>query len=288
MDWRQLLLNPDQAGLEPLAALSVCVPLIAIGVVGVVKLIARLGPSGGALSTESLFLGAPLAVAALILPEALLYMLFRDAFTQNLHEFVLHRALLQLIVTCAAIYFLRFHNWEMKNAPPRVWTRLEPASLGSTVVVWLITTPLIIVAIVASVAMAQSLGLPIDRQPVLQDLISQRTPASIIGAYALAAVSVPLAEEFAFRVVLFGGLRGLLAGSSARGPGVALAYLISIGVFVAVHGMWRENLLYLAPPLTLLSVALTMLYAHTRSIWPGVMLHALHNALVLTLNYTMG
>lgn len=288
MDWRQLLLNPDQAGLDPAATLAVALPLIAIGTFGVCLLIRRLGTSGGALSMESLFLGAPLAIASLVLPEALLYMLLRDAFTANVNDYVLHRALLQLMVTCAAIYFLRFHNWELKNAPPRNWARVEPRALRATAAVWLLVTPLIMTAIIASVALAQGAGLAVERQPVLEDLLSKRTPGAIAAAYLLAAVSVPLAEEFAFRVVLFGGLRGLLAGDQARGVGVVLAYAISIAVFVGVHGMWRENLLYLAPPLTLLSLALTMLYAHTRSIWPGVLLHALHNALVLTLNYTLG
>lgn len=288
MDWRQLLLHPDQAGLDPASTLAVCLPIVAIGTMVVCALIRRVGSSGGALSMESLFLGAPLAIAALVLPEALLYMLLRDAFSANVNDYVLHRALLQLMVTAAAIYFLRFHRWELNGASPRTWTRVEPRALRATVLVWLLVTPLIITAIIGSVALAQGVGLPIERQPVLEDLLSRRTPDAMAAAYLLAAVSVPLAEEFAFRVVLFGGLRGLLAGDKARGIGVVLAYVISIAVFVAVHGMWNRNLLYLAPPLTLLSLALTMLYAHTRSIWPGALLHALHNALVLTLNYTLG
>lgn len=122
---------------------------------------------------------------------------------------------------------------------------------------------------------------------MLKELTARRAPAAIAGAYLMAVVGVPLAEEFAFRVVLFGGLRGLLAGEAKSGPGLWAAFAVSIFLFVLVHGMWRENMLYLAAPLTLLSVFLTLIYAHTRSLWPGALLHALHNGLVLTLQFTL-
>ncbi len=160
--------------------------------------------------------------------------------------------------------------------------------MGATAGIWCVAAPLIFGAIILSVALARVLEMPIEQQPVLQDLTSNRAPLAILGAYMMAVVSVPLAEEFAFRVVLFGGLRGILAGPTGKGPGVALAFVLSIATFVMVHGMWQPSMLYLALPLTVLSVFLTLLYAHTRSIWPGVMFHALHNGLVLTLQFTLG
>jgi len=56
-----------------------------------------------------------------------------------------------------------------------------------------------------------------------------------------------------------------------------------VGAFVAAHNVleWTVGIL----PLTLLSLILTALYAHTRSIWPGVLYHALHNGFVVTMQF---
>jgi membrane protease YdiL (CAAX protease family) len=288
MHWQQLLLNPDKADLDLSGTIGVCAPLVAVGVIAVWALIRRLGASGGGLSLESFLLGVPLALCALMLPDLVLYMVFRDAYTGSRASFSLTLGMVQLIVAGACVYVLRHHSWEMKASAPRVWTQLEPAKLGATAGIWMLAAPVIFLAIILSVALARVLGLPIEQQPVLHDLTSSRAPLSILGAYVMAVVSVPLAEEFAFRVVLFGGLRGILAGPAGKGPGGAAAFVLSIFVFVMVHGMWQPSMLYLALPLTVLSIFLTLLYTHTRSIWPGVMFHALHNGLVLTLQFTLG
>jgi len=288
MDWQQLLLNPDKANLDLAATLTVCAPIVLLGAIAVCTLISRLGTSGGALSMESFFLGVPLALCALMLPDLVLSMVFRDAYTGNRAAYSLPLGVLQLLVAGACVYTLRHHSWELKAAPPRIWTRVDLPRLGATAGIWSLAAPVIFSAIILSVAMARLFELPIEQQPVLQDLTSRRTPLAILGAYMMAVVSVPLAEEFAFRVVLFGGLRGLFAGPAGHRAATPPAFMLSIAVFVAVHGMWNTSMLYLALPLTVLSIFLTLLYAHTRSIWPGVLFHALHNGLVLTLQFTLG
>ncbi|CAG0989092.1 hypothetical protein PLCT2_02365 [Planctomycetaceae bacterium] len=287
MDWQQLLLNPDKADLDALSTLAICAPLVLVGAFFVWRLIARMGPSGGALSMESFFFGVPLALAGLMLPDLLLYLVYRGSYAASRADFAAQHGVLQLIVAGTAIYVLRHHAWEPRASTPRVWTRVQPLQLLRTGGIWLLATPLIFASIIGAVAAAQWLGAPIEQQPVLKELTARSEPAAIAGAYLMAVVGVPLAEEFAFRVVLFGGLRGLLAGDATRGPGLWAAFVISIFLFVLVHGMWRPNMLYLAAPLTLLSIFLTLIYAHTRSLWPGVLFHALHNGLVLTLQFTL-
>ena len=94
-------------------------------------------------------------------------------------------------------------------------------------------------------------------------------------------------QEFAFRLVLFGGLRGLIAGREGKGTAGALAFVLLLALFVFAHGVWRPEQFYLALPLTMLSILLTLVYQQTRSIWTCVMFHALHNSLVLTLQFTL-
>lgn len=76
----------------------------------------------------------------------------------------------------------------------------------------------------------------------------------------------PFVEEFFFRGFLFAALR--------NGTGVWGAALLSGAIFGAIH---------LKPqffvPLTVLGVALAVLYQRTGSIWPCVVMHAANNAL---------
>ena len=103
----------------------------------------------------------------------------------------------------------------------------------------------------------------------------------------MAVVAAPLMEELVFRVTLFGGTRRLLDNlSQAQGwrhPAAWIAMAVSVAAFVLAHGVWGWTVGIL--PLTLLSVILTLLYAHTKSIWPGVLYHALHNAFVVTMQF---
>jgi membrane protease YdiL (CAAX protease family) len=103
----------------------------------------------------------------------------------------------------------------------------------------------------------------------------------------MAVVAAPLMEELVFRVALFGGTRKLLEplakAQGWRHPGAWIALTVSVTCFVLAHGVWGWTVGIL--PLTLLSIILTMIYAHTRSIWPGVLYHAMHNALVVTMQF---
>lgn len=80
------------------------------------------------------------------------------------------------------------------------------------------------------------------------------------------AVVTPLEEELVFRGVVFAGLRARWGG------GVAAA--ASALVFGLVH------LPAVVLP-TVLGVVLAVLFARTGSLWPGVLVHALNNAVAL-------
>lgn len=289
-DALQTLLDPAQAQMSAgvqAAILAVCLPVVIFGLLGIRRLAGRLGSPGGAISTENFLLGVPLALAALMLADLVLVISIGSAYSQNRTQYALAYGALQLVTTLGCLVLLTRHPWEGRQAPPRPFMHVQARQLGGTSLIWALGVPLIVAAMLLGVAAARALGLPVERQHVLTNLTSHPTPASIAGAYMMAVVGVPLAEEFAFRLVLFGGLRGLLAGRESNRAGVALAYGLSIAIFVGAHGMWQMEQLYLALPLVTLSIMLTWVYDATKSIWPSTLFHMLHNGLVLTLQFSL-
>lgn len=289
-DALQTLLDPAHAEMSvgvQVAIMAICLPTLLLGLLGIRRLVGRLGSFGGAISTENFLLGIPLALAALMLADLVLIISIGSAYSQNRTQYALAYGTLQLTTTLACLALLSRHPWEGRVAAPRPFVRVQARQLAGTSLTWLLGVPLIVAAMLLGVAAARAAGLPIERQYVLTNLTSDPTPASIAGAYMMAVVGVPLAEEFAFRLVLFGGLRGLLAGRDNHRAGVALAYGLSIAIFVGAHGLWQPEQLYLALPLLTLSIMLTWVYDATKSIWPSTLFHMLHNGLVLTLQFSL-
>ena len=83
-------------------------------------------------------------------------------------------------------------------------------------------------------------------------------------ALPVVCVAAPIVEETVFRGVLYRWLRGVLP----IGP----AMVVSGGIFALFH---LNPLLFL--PLAGLGVLLAWIYERSRSIWPGVLVHALFN-----------
>jgi|GEM_PF-2877216 len=92
---------------------------------------------------------------------------------------------------------------------------------------------------------------------------------TVLSVVVLACVVGPLAEEFLFRVVLFGGLRV---------AGFLPAVLLQAAIFGAMHTPQE------ALPITLLGIMLGYLYERTGSVYAVWLAHGLFNAhsLVLT------
>jgi hypothetical protein len=86
----------------------------------------------------------------------------------------------------------------------------------------------------------------------------------------LIVVLAPISEELCFRGMLFAGLRERL-------PRIAAA-LISGTIFGGLHGLTG---LTAVPPLIVFGFLLALLYERTGSIVPGIILHALNNAVAL-------
>lgn len=105
---------------------------------------------------------------------------------------------------------------------------------------------------------------PPDQKNIAEDFGSW--PLQVL----LIVVAAPISEEICFRGMLFGGLRTGLS----RIPAALIVGLIFGGLHVTT-GVGA------VPPLMVFGFVLCLLYEKTESIVPGILLHALNNALVL-------
>jgi membrane protease YdiL (CAAX protease family) len=99
---------------------------------------------------------------------------------------------------------------------------------------------------------------------------AQTMPFTVIGALIGAVFIAPICEEIFFRGFLFAGL--------LRGMTVLWATLISTALFTVVH--WDKGS---AVPLFAIGLMLAVIRWRTGSIWPGMALHILNNAIASVL-----
>lgn len=253
------------------------------------KFIRRYGESAGAIGTPDILLGFPLAVGAFVVPPVIYSVMYDAGPRSN----PLPMGLITGMVALGAIALLAMHPWRRKTDPPATWARLNPKQLVWIPLIWLGAFPVLQASMLAGVAISDLTAAPVVQQGVIEQLRSDKSPMWIAGWYVSAVVAAPLMEEFVFRVILFGGGRGALGklfsnGKSERprgwrDPAGVIALVVSVSLFVLAHEVWNWPVGIL--PLTVLSVLLTLVYAHTRSIWPGVLLHGIHNAFVVTMQF---
>jgi membrane protease YdiL (CAAX protease family) len=110
----------------------------------------------------------------------------------------------------------------------------------------------------------QTMGLPTERQELVDMFLQSRSPALLGFLIALALVVAPIAEELVFRVGIFRFLR-------TRTPRwVALG--VSAGLFALLHGNWMGAL-----PLFLLGLVFAISYERTGRMAVPMLAHALFN-----------
>lgn len=102
-------------------------------------------------------------------------------------------------------------------------------------------------------------------------LVLTGTDTQVLGLRAEATLWAPLFEEIAFRGLLFAALRSRM--------GFAGAAISSSLLFGAVHLYGPAGLI----GVTWLGVVFCWVYERTRSLWPCILLHALHNHVALSI-----
>jgi membrane protease YdiL (CAAX protease family) len=114
--------------------------------------------------------------------------------------------------------------------------------------------------------LVQILHLPLETNAQTLTQEAQTMPFTVVGALIGAVIIAPFCEEIFFRGFLFGGL--------LRGMNVVFAMLLATIVFTLVHGDIGS-----AIPLFAIGLMLAVIRWRTGSVWPGMALHMLNNAL---------
>lgn len=112
-------------------------------------------------------------------------------------------------------------------------------------------------------------AVPDVAHPVIELVGSERNLWALIGWAIVAVVAAAALEEFFFRGLLYGAIR--------RRMHPVFAIPLSAGFFAALHPQGGTGLV----AVFLLGCALAGLYEWRRSLWPGVVLHALNNGVIL-------
>ncbi|MBZ0137996.1 MAG: CPBP family intramembrane metalloprotease [Planctomycetes bacterium] len=241
--------------------------------------IRKFGKPGGDLRHDDLIVAYPVSIGAVGVYLTLISWLWTRS--------PLEAGVAQSVLALACLLFVAFNPWRPAGQAPADWIKPRPLHLALAPLLWALAVPVLVAGMFAAVALAQITDMPVTMQDRLGELRSRSDPAWIIGWYVAAAVGAPLLEEFVFRVVLFGGLMGLLKpyhrGEGWAHPGTWIALLISGGLFVLAHGVWDWTVGII--PLSVLTFVLSAIYLHTRSVWAGVLVHAIHNGFVVTMQF---
>ena len=129
----------------------------------------------------------------------------------------------------------------------------------------------LMVAVYIAYSVLGGLWLELVNAPTEDELIEEiGAKSSTLAGIGLAfgvCVMAPLAEEFAFRGYLFGGLR--------KWKGIWPAAIITGAMFGAVHAFGSDVTFLL--PLAIFGMGLCLLYAWTDSLYPCIALHCINN-----------
>lgn len=149
----------------------------------------------------------------------------------------------------------------LRSAPRRWYLRAVEVALLTLPLVWLVNA-----------AVQAFAGTPF-RNPQI-DLIAPGgfSWLSLVGMTFVTGIVAPVAEEIAFRGVLYGWLRQRF--------GVPFGVVASALLFSVAHGIPT-----LIPALAVQGIVLALLYERSRSLWTPIITHGTYNATTVILLY---
>lgn len=146
------------------------------------------------------------------------------------------------------------------------WRQLGAALMGYAVYVPFLAALLMITLLIAPALPAE------QTNPVGERATQAQGSLSWLLLFVQAAVLAPIIEEFVFRGVLF----QVFWQRTGR---VWLSAFASGYLFAVIHPQFLGGIL----PITVLGAILAIVYAHTRSLLPCIVIHALNNGLITLL-----
>jgi membrane protease YdiL (CAAX protease family) len=157
---------------------------------------------------------------------------------------------------------------------PQIPMPAAPASLPrefrGSFLTFLVVMPLVGGASLVWERLLQTLGLPTERQELVDLFLHAKSPALLVFLVVLALVVAPFSEELIFRAGIFRFLR-------SHGPRW-VAFVVSAGLFALLHANWFSSL-----PLFILGLVFAAAYERTGRIAVPMLAHALFNLNTLLL-----
>jgi membrane protease YdiL (CAAX protease family) len=144
-----------------------------------------------------------------------------------------------------------------------------PAPAGRSALAGVVAAFAIVPVLVGVQWLQERAYVALDREPKAQWLVDRAASggtSTFLAVALFAVVAAPLFEEFVFRRLLYGGLRGRF--------GAALSMFLSAAIFAAWH-MEPDAL----PVLFVLGLALAHLRERTGGLTAPIAMHACYNAL---------
>ena len=137
--------------------------------------------------------------------------------------------------------------------------------------IWLLCLPVLAAALYLT---QQLFGAPAPLRHI--ELLVPQAPdwRYVAGVVLLVGVAAPFAEELFFRGVLYGWLRARL--------GVFFGIGLSAALFSLAHMIAQSFV-----PILILGVVLAIIFERSGSLWPGIMVHGIHNTAIIAVLYTV-
>ncbi len=152
-------------------------------------------------------------------------------------------------------------------------TRNIVAEVGVGAWAYLLTLPAYLLISLLSHWMFQSFHTPVN--PAQFETLTAHGGLDKALVFLMAAVLAPIVEETMFRGLLYSALR--------KRFGVGGAAALSAAVFAAVHPTLPGGFL----PIWCLGVALALVYERRGSLLPGMVLHGIHNGLIVMMGFAV-
>src|SRR5262245_4628590 len=178
--------------------------------------------------------------------------------------------LVQVLSTIVAHAITIFICWAVVTRLGRrpFWESLGWSWAGHSVWYWLLFSAVIIVALLLATQLLSRV-LPQSEENSFSELLKSSTRVRVAIA-VLATFTAPLVEEAVYRGILFSAFR--------RSLGLVGTVVLVTVMFAGVHVLQYLGAWVTIAGLTLLSLALTLIRARTKSILPCVLIHTVNNA----------
>lgn len=171
--------------------------------------------------------------------------------------------LFQLGALLAIAHFTRRHKSSWSGAFGMTLPGLKQA-VGQGIGCYIGIMPVIVVTSILYQLFLYVAGYPVTMQDVVALFMEPHSAWSLLLLLLMAVVLAPLAEEMLFR--------GILMPALMKKTGTGAAVAISSALFALSH-MHLPSL----APIFVLSLALSLLYIYSGSLWSAIMLHAVFN-----------